>query len=182
MVDFRYAARGFDEFRLGPLLRGEIDPARIRDRVVIVGVTADSLPDFFHVPVASGLSVGKTWNGVEPQAIHGVELHGHFTSQLIRFGLGESRPLGVISNAQEALLVLLAAALGCALARLGSSGALVVALLVRRRRRTDLRGRRDRVPIRCMGAAGRTRHAPGSRRSVCWSRGRRARSARSARR
>ncbi len=130
MVDFRYAARGFDEFRLGPLLRGEIDPARIRDRVVIVGVTADSLPDFFHVPVASGLSVGKTWNGVEPQAIHGVELHGHFTSQLIRFGLGESRPLAVITNLQEALLVLLAAALGCALARLGSSGALVVALLV----------------------------------------------------
>ena len=117
-------------FRLGPLLRGEIDPARIRDRVVIVGVTADSLPDFFHVPVASGLSVGKTWNGVEAQAIHGVELHGHFTSQLIRFGLGESRPLGVHLEPNEALLVLLAAALGCALARLGSSGALVVALLV----------------------------------------------------
>jgi adenylate cyclase len=130
LVDFRYAARGFDQFRLGPLLRGEIDPARIRDRVVIVGVTADSLPDFFHVPVASGLSLGKTWNGVEAQAIHGVELHGHFTSQLIRFGVGESRPLAVISNLQEALLVLLAAALGCALARLGSSGALVVALLV----------------------------------------------------
>ena len=130
LVDFRYAARGFDTFRLGPLLRGEVDPARIRDRVVIVGVTADSLPDFFHVPVGSGLSLGKTWNGVEAQAIHGVELHGHFTSQLIRFGLGESRPLRVLPNAQEALLVLLAVALGCALARLGASGALVVALLV----------------------------------------------------
>jgi adenylate cyclase len=130
MVDFRNAARGFDQFRLGPLLRGEIDPARIRDRVVIVGVTADSLPDFFHVPIASRLSVGKTWSGVEAQAIHGVELHGHFTSQLIRFGLGESRPLAVPSYAQEVVFVLLAVVLGCALARLGSSGALVVALLV----------------------------------------------------
>ncbi len=130
MVDFRNAARGFDVFHLGPLLRGEIDPARIRDRVVIIGVTADSLPDFFHVPIASGLTAGKTWSGVEAQAIHGVELHGHFTSQLIRFGLGESQPLAVLSHWQEVLLVLLATALGCGLARLGSSGALVVALLV----------------------------------------------------
>jgi adenylate cyclase len=63
MVDFRNAARGFDQFRLGPLLRGEIDPARIRDRVVIVGVTAEPA-DFFHVPSRPAL-VGKTWSGVE---------------------------------------------------------------------------------------------------------------------
>ncbi|MGH7289660.1 MAG: CHASE2 domain-containing protein, partial [Myxococcota bacterium] len=130
LVDFRNAALGFDTFRLGPLLHGEIDPARIRDRIVIVGVTAESLPDFFHIPVARGASIGKTWNGVEAHGVHGVELHGHFASQLVRFGLGESRPLRVLSNAQEVLLVLFAAALGCALARFGSSGALVVALLV----------------------------------------------------
>jgi adenylate cyclase len=130
LVDFRYAARGFDTFHLGPLLRGEIDPARIRDRVVIIGVTAESLPDFFHVPIARGAALGKTPNGVESTGIHGVELHGHFTSQLIRFGLGESSPLRVLSGMQEALVILLAASLGCALARLGSAGVLVVALLV----------------------------------------------------
>jgi len=130
LVDFRNAARGFDTFRLGPLLRGEIDPARIRDRIVIIGVTAESLPDFFHIPIARGASIGKSWSGVESHGIHGVELHGHFASQLVRFGLGESQPLRVLSDLQEALLVLLAAALGCALARFGSSGALVVALLV----------------------------------------------------
>lgn len=130
MVDFRNAARGFDTFHLRPLLRGEVDPARIRDRIVVVGVTAESLPDFFHIPVARGASIGKTWNGVESHGIHGVELHGHFASQLVRFGLGESKPLRVLSDLQEVGLVLLAAALGCALARFGSSGALVVALLV----------------------------------------------------
>ncbi len=130
MVDFRDAARGFETFRLGPLLRGEVDPARIRDRIVIVGVTAESLPDFFHVPIARASTVGKSWNGVGSAGIHGVELHGHFASQLIRFGLGESAPLGVLGDGQEALLVILAAALGCAFARLGASGTLVAALLV----------------------------------------------------
>ncbi|MGH2901242.1 MAG: adenylate/guanylate cyclase domain-containing protein, partial [Solirubrobacteraceae bacterium] len=130
MVDFRNAALGFDTFHLGPLLRGEIDPARLRDRIVIVGVTASSLPDFFHVPISRGTAVGKSWKGVEANGIHGVELHGHFASQLVRFGLGESQPLRVLSDTQEVLLILLAAAIGCGLARFGSSGTLVVALLV----------------------------------------------------
>ena len=129
MVDF-HDARGFDSFRLGPLLRGEVDPARIRDRVVLVGVTAESLPDFFHVPVSRTHATGKTPNGVEPEGIHGVELHAHFVSQLIRFGLGEARPLRVPSQPQEVLLVLLAVALGCALGPVGARGAITGAALV----------------------------------------------------
>jgi adenylate cyclase len=129
LVDFRNGPRGFDTIRLGPLLRGEIDPARVRDRIVLVGVTAESLPDFFHVPVSRS-AAGKTANGVEPEGIHGVELHAHFASQLIRFGLGEAKPLRVLSEGQEILFVLLAVALGCALGPVGARGAVSGGLLV----------------------------------------------------
>jgi adenylate cyclase len=107
LLDFSDGMGGFESIALGTLLRGQVDPGRIRDRIVLVGVTAESLPDFHHVALSGG--------GDSEIGIPGVELHAHAVSQLVRHGLGESRHLRVLPDWQEALLVLLFAVLGCTL-------------------------------------------------------------------
>jgi adenylate cyclase len=105
MLDFARAVQGFDTISLGELLRGEVGPERLRDRIVLVGVNAESLPDFFPVPFRSPGDVGV--------GIPGVELHGHIVDQIVRTGLGESTPLRVVSDGTEAFVILLMALLGC---------------------------------------------------------------------
>jgi adenylate cyclase len=105
MLDFARADQAFETIELGELLRGEVNSKRLRDRIVLVGVNAESLPDFFPVPIRS-----LAGNGV---GVPGVELHGHIVDQLVRYGLGESAPLRVASAATETLAVALLAVLGC---------------------------------------------------------------------
>jgi adenylate cyclase len=118
LLNFPGAEHGFPSFRLGQLLGGELDPELLRDRIVLVGVNAKSLPDFFHVPFHRELETEKV--GI-PSRVAGIELHAHMVEQLVRFGLGESTPMRVLSGWQEALLIALLAAFGCAVG-LGTRG------------------------------------------------------------
>ena len=45
MMDYRGAPQAFEMLTLTELLAGEFDPEMLRDRIVFVGVTADSTPD-----------------------------------------------------------------------------------------------------------------------------------------
>jgi adenylate cyclase len=103
MLDFAGAEEGFRSITLGPLLRREVAPELLRDKIVLIGVNARSLPDHFAVPF-----LGESETGIP-----GLQVHGHVVRQLVRFGLGESTPLRVLSEGQEALLIALLAALGC---------------------------------------------------------------------
>jgi len=105
LMDYAGAAQTFESATLTELLEGELTAERVRDRVVLVGNTAVSTNDFFHMPHL------KT----EGLATAGAALHAHVVSQLIRFGMGESEPRRVLSQVQEYTLILLAAALGGAL-------------------------------------------------------------------
>jgi adenylate cyclase len=104
LLNFTGAEGAFDFIDLGSLLRGEIEAHRLRDKVVLVGVNAKSLPDFLNVPFEKEVGVP------------GVELHGHMTRQLIRYGLGESPPFRVLADWQEVALIGLLAVFGCGLA------------------------------------------------------------------
>jgi adenylate cyclase len=108
LVDCAAGAGGFESHRLGAVLRGDVDPARLRHKIVLVGVNAESLPDVFHVPTC------RRDDG-EGVRITGVELHGHMIDQLMRFAAGRSRPLRVLSELEEALLILALAGLGSVL-------------------------------------------------------------------
>ena len=77
LLDFRAAPHPFPSLTIGGLLSGEYDPEILADRIVLLGVTAETHADYIHVP----------W-GQWP----GVELHGHMASQLVRYGLGETVP------------------------------------------------------------------------------------------
>lgn len=103
LVDFSSAAAGLQTIALGPLLRGEVDADLVRDKVVLLGVSAYSLPDFHRVPFRRDVDPG----------LPGVQVHGHMVRQLLGYGRGESRPMRVLPDWQEAVLVALLAALGC---------------------------------------------------------------------
>ena len=106
LLDFAESSGGFDTIPFSSLLRGEIDPERLRDRIVLVGVNARSLPDVFLVPLRN-----RAANEKHP----GVELHAHLVDQLMRYGRGESEPIRVLSDPWEAAIILLAALLGALL-------------------------------------------------------------------
>jgi adenylate cyclase len=109
-------------------LSGKIDPSAINDKIVLIGVTAQSVKDFFFTPYSRGFS--------EAQQVPGVILHGLMTSQLLRAGLEGFRPLETLAEPQENLWILLWGLLGCILglkahsvsrfSLLGSAGMLLI--------------------------------------------------------
>ena len=67
------------------VLEDKIPADFARDRIVLVGSTAESLRDLFFTPYSSGLVT-------IPQPTSGVEIHAHLTSQILSAALDE-RPL-----------------------------------------------------------------------------------------
>jgi adenylate cyclase len=115
LLDFGAGRGGFDSIEFGAVLRGEVDPDRLRDRIVLIGVNAESVRDWFPIPLGDRYA--------DNQSVSGVELHGYIVDQLVRFGRGESTPTRVISDRSEVLLVVLFACLGCVLGAAGRGGA-----------------------------------------------------------
>jgi adenylate cyclase len=106
LMDYRGAPMPFDSVTMSEVLSGEVAPERLRDRIVFVGVTAETHVDIINTPFGS-------WPGVM--------VHAHVASQLIRAGLGELRPVHTLSELNEIFWVLLSAALGAALGVAGGS-------------------------------------------------------------
>jgi len=102
LLDYAAAGSGLERVRLSALLRGEVDAERLRDRVVLVGSSAESVGDFFPAPVGDA-------------PVPGVVLHGLAVDQLIRFGRGLALPRWVVSEGAEASLLAIVCIAGCAL-------------------------------------------------------------------
>jgi len=94
LLDFGGSRGAFTAFSLGELLAGKVPPAAIRDKIVIIGVMAQSVKDIFYTPYSRGMIGGG-------QAIPGMVMHAHVVSQLLHLGLGESRPLLSPSESEE---------------------------------------------------------------------------------
>lgn len=101
LIDFASGKTGFPTYRLGEVLHGDTPNDAFRDRIVLIGTNARSLPDLFEVPLGGRIS--------------GVELHAHIIDQLIRNGRGTSAPTFAVDSRLEIGGILLAAILGCAL-------------------------------------------------------------------
>lgn len=78
----------------------------VENKIVLVGVTADSVPDLKYLPVPA--------HGDRGQVINGVELHASITAQLLRLAQGKSRPLTTTPDYAEWLLIALGAFAGAA--------------------------------------------------------------------
>jgi adenylate cyclase len=102
LVDFASGKGGFPSYRIGEVLDGEIPPETFREKIVLIGYNARSVPDDFSVPLGG--------------RIRGVELLAHVTDQLVRHARGISAPIVRTSNAVEIGCMLIAAILGCTIA------------------------------------------------------------------
>jgi adenylate cyclase len=107
LLDFKGVRKAFPSFSLTTLLAGEIDPQAIKDKIVLIGVTAESVKDFFYTPFSRGLQTD--------QQMSGIELHGHIVSQLLRFGLDGNSPVATTSDRREEAWILLWSIMGGAI-------------------------------------------------------------------
>ena len=103
-LDFRGNGVPFPSYSLQDLLSGKVDPRSIQNKIVLVGVAAQSVKDVFYTPYSRGLSGDKQ--------IPGIILHAHIVSQLLSLALGESSPIRTSGELQETLWILLWSLLG----------------------------------------------------------------------
>ncbi len=104
LIDYRDTADFYQSRSLTRLLSGKISSQDIQDKIVLVGVVAQSVKDHFYTPFSRGFQAD--------QKMPGVVVHGRLTSQLIRFGLNEASPIKTLTENQEIGLMLLWSLLG----------------------------------------------------------------------
>lgn len=104
LLDFRDSPEVFPRYSLTALRSGEVDPGALRDKIVLIGTTAQSVKDFFYVPRSRGLRID--------QEAAGIALHAQMASQLLRFALEGHLPIATLREWQEAVWILLWSLMG----------------------------------------------------------------------
>jgi adenylate cyclase len=97
LLDFREIHTQFPSYSLSSLLSGEVDPGTINDRIVLIGVDAQSVKDTFYTPHSRGLQ--------DQGQVSGINLHAYIISQLLRFAAGRTSPMDVLTQNQEVLWI-----------------------------------------------------------------------------
>jgi adenylate cyclase len=127
LVDFHRGHSLPRSFSLTALLTGQVPPEAIKNKIVLFGVTAESVPDLFHTPFSSGNDTGRM--------IPGMAVHAHIVSQFLDAGLEGRRPIATPSESQEWLWTILWGVLGAVLGAgtrspwrlaLGAAGGLMI--------------------------------------------------------
>lgn len=106
LLDFEGGLRPFASYTLGDLLAARIPREAIRDRIVLVGVTADSVKDLFLTPFSHDQGAVAS--------VPGVYLHAQATRQLLRNALDGASPPRFLSEPAEYAWILVWTALGAA--------------------------------------------------------------------
>ena len=104
LLDFGAAGQAFDMFSLTDLLGGRVEARYLTNRIVMIGVTAESVPDVFHIPVRYGAYASDQFPGVF--------MHGIITEQLLSAALDDRKPIRVMSETQEIAWTLMWGMLG----------------------------------------------------------------------
>jgi len=104
MIRYRGRPRAFEHIRATEVLEGRVAPEKLRDRVILIGVTAESLKDSFTTPV-----------NVDGELMYGVEVHANIASQLISATLDDRPFIQVWSNDLENIWIVFWAIAGGAM-------------------------------------------------------------------
>lgn len=104
LINYKRFSEPLARYSFDEVLSGKVTASEIGDKIVLVGVTADSVNDVFMTPIGNGHD-----NSFQ---IYGLELHGHIVSQLLRFGFGEDAPIRVVDKQYESLWIWLWAMAG----------------------------------------------------------------------
>ncbi len=105
IVNYRTQHGGFKTVSVNQVLDGEIPPDLMRDRIVLIGSTAESLKDYFDTPYSSTIA------GI-PQRMAGVEIHANFTSHIISATLDGRALIKTWSEPVERLWIFAISTLG----------------------------------------------------------------------
>ncbi|MDJ1170046.1 CHASE2 domain-containing serine/threonine-protein kinase [Roseofilum sp. BLCC_M154] len=89
------------------VLEERVDPSWIRDRIILIGLTAPSVNDFFYTPYSRGQDINHQ--------MAGVEIHAQIISQLLNAALDDQPLMSTWSDRLEILWILGWAAVGAAL-------------------------------------------------------------------
>ena len=93
LLNFRSYPQPFMIVSLTDVLTNKVQPGLIRDRIVLIGMTAASVNDTFMTSAAKGTLLSNALDNTEQyQLLYGVEYQAHATSQIINAVLNH-RPL-----------------------------------------------------------------------------------------
>ena len=85
LLDYKNAGVPFRTYSFSDLLSASIPPDAVVNRIVLVGVNAQSVNDSFFTPLSRGFDAD--------QHVSGVVLHGNIVNQLLRFSLDGASPV-----------------------------------------------------------------------------------------
>ena len=94
MLDYQHREEDFDRISFSDLLAEKFAPQLVKDRIIILGVTAESKKDFIYSPYSRN-NQGKS----VPQA--GMVAHANITSQLLDFAREDRKILTINSKLWE---------------------------------------------------------------------------------
>ncbi len=103
LVNFRGPAGSFRTVSISDVLANRVPKSVLRDRVVLIGSTAESLKDLFYTPYSA------------PSRTYGVEVHAHFVSQLLSAALDGRTFINVWPDPVEGLWIFVWSWTGAAL-------------------------------------------------------------------
>lgn len=97
LLDYGTMPSRLPKFTFSQLLADNIPAATLKDKIIIVGSTANSLNDHFHTPYTRGKS--------NNQLSFGIELHAQIVNQLLGMALDGHRHIRTLSERNEILLL-----------------------------------------------------------------------------
>jgi CHASE2 domain-containing sensor protein len=125
MLNFRSGRRPFQMVSLRDVLNGRVSVEQIRDRIILVGMTAPSVKDVVKTTAVES-SHPDLVGGVE---VSGVEIHAHAVSQIISAALDNRPLLNSLSEGWEYVWIIAWGMVGLSLGRLIRSPIKLLVLL-----------------------------------------------------
>ncbi|NJP17999.1 MAG: CHASE2 domain-containing protein [Hydrococcus sp. CRU_1_1] len=99
LLNYRGEIKNFQTVSLSDVVENRIPAGLMRDRIVLIGSTAESLNDHFQTPYSSSLSS-------HPLPMPGVVIHANIASQILSAALNGRPLLQILSDPQEWLWIL----------------------------------------------------------------------------
>lgn len=104
LLNFAGGSKPFRQFSLTDVMDSDAVGEVVRDSIVILGVTADSVKDAFVTPLSHG--------DTDESAMPGITLHAHIVAQLLRMAREGEQPLRGLADHWEYLLIFIWGMLG----------------------------------------------------------------------
>ncbi|MBW4602677.1 MAG: CHASE2 domain-containing protein [Calothrix sp. FI2-JRJ7] len=108
LLNYYGTQKQFQTFSITDLLANRLPPDTVRDKIILIGSTAESTNDFFQTPYSSRIFDF-------PQRMAGVFIHANITSQILSAALDGRPMLRVLPECMEWIWILLWSGVGAAL-------------------------------------------------------------------